>query len=101
MNAAAALELDGDRIVEPRIALGAVAPTPIRAVKAEALLDGQAVDATLLDEAAKISVTESKPIDDFRASKSYRRQLIRTLTRRVLERSVEIARERQEKDKLH
>ena len=101
VNAAAALELDGSRIVEPRIALGAVAPTPIRAVKAEALLDGEEADAELLDEAAKIAVTESKPIDDFRASKNYRRQLIRTLTRRVLERSVEIARERQKQDKLH
>ena len=94
VNAAAALELDNGRVLEPRIALGAVAPTPIRALRAEAILAGEAPTEALIDEAARIAVTESKPIDDFRASAGYRRQLIRTLTQRVLKRSVEIARER-------
>lgn len=94
VNAAAALELDGGKIVEPRIALGAVAPTPIRALKAEALLEGQAPSKELIAEAAQLAATEAKPIDDFRASAAYRRQLIQTLTRRVVERSVEIANER-------
>ena len=94
VNAAAALELDGNRIVEPRIALGAVAPTPVRALKAEAFLAGRKPDEDHLDEAARIAVTETKPIDDFRASAHYRRQLIHTLTRRVLVQSVAVARER-------
>ena len=94
VNVAAALELDKGKILEPRIALGAVAPTPIRALKAEAHLAGQKPTADLIDEAAQIAVTETKPIDDFRASANYRRQLIRRLTQRVLTQSLEIAAER-------
>ena len=94
VNVAAALELDKGKILEPRITLGAVAPTPIRALKAESHLAGQKPTADLIDEAAQIAVTETKPIDDFRASANYRRQLIRRLTQRVLTQSLEIAAER-------
>lgn len=95
VNAAAALQLDGKKqIAEPRIALGAVAPTPIRAPKAEAHLTGKKPTDDLLHEAADVAVTECKPIDDFRASAEYRRQLVRTMTFRCLKRSVEIASER-------
>jgi carbon-monoxide dehydrogenase medium subunit len=94
VNTAAALYVEGNKIVEARIALGAVAPTPIRCPKAEAHLDGKSPTDTLLDEAAKIAVSECKPIDDFRASATYRRQLVHTLTYRALKRSVEIASQR-------
>ena len=94
VNAAAALQIKEGKIIEPRIALGAVAPTPIRALKAEALLMGEEPSEKLIEEAAEVAVTECKPIDDFRASLKYRQQLIRTLTRRVLTRSVEIASDR-------
>ena len=59
-----------------------------------ATLEGQAPSKELIAEAAQLAATEAKPIDDFRASAAYRRQLIQTLTRRVVERSVEIANER-------
>lgn len=95
VNAAAALWLsDKGVIAEPRIALGAVAPTPIRCPKAEAALAGKKPTDELLEKAAEIAVTECKPIDDFRASANYRRQLVRTLTLRCLRRSVEIAAKR-------
>lgn len=95
VNAAAALWLDDEKkIAEPRIALGAVAPTPIRTPKAEAHLAGKKPTDELLHEAAEIAVTECKPIDDFRASANYRRQLVRTMTFRCLQRSVEIATKR-------
>jgi len=95
VNAAAALWLDDKKkIAEPRIALGAVAPTPIRTPKAEAHLAGKKPTDKLLHEAAEIAVTECKPIDDFRASANYRRQLVRTMTFRCLQRSVEIATKR-------
>lgn len=101
VNAAAALELRDGMIAAPRMAIGAVAPTPLRAVRAEAHLDGRKATPQRLDEAATIAVTEAKPIDDFRASANYRRQLIHTLTRRVLARSVEIARESRTRERLH
>ncbi|MDH3231529.1 MAG: xanthine dehydrogenase family protein subunit M [Alphaproteobacteria bacterium] len=88
--AAAARVLDG-RIAGARIALGAVAPTVIRAREAEALLDGEAPDPTLIAKAAEIAVTEAKPIDDFRASAAYRCELIRALTGRVLNEAIEQA----------
>jgi len=95
VNAAAALWLDDKKqIAEPRIAIGAVAPTPIRAPKAEAHLAGKKPTDELLTEAAEIAVSECKPIDDFRASANYRRQLVRTMTFRCLKRSVEIASKR-------
>ena len=55
-----------------RIALGAVAPTPVRLPKTEALLSGKPLTDALIDEAAKLAQTEVSPIDDVRASKAYR-----------------------------
>ena len=91
VNAAASVNLDGGVIADTRIALGAVAPTVIRTREAEALLDGKAPEPTLIARAADIAVTEAKPIDDFRASADYRRELIRALTSRVLNEAIEQA----------
>jgi carbon-monoxide dehydrogenase medium subunit len=85
VNAAASVSVADDEISEVRIALGAVAPTVIRAVEAEAVVAGRnPTDAAALTEAAEVAVTEARPIDDFRASAAYRRQLIAVGTRRVL-----------------
>lgn len=86
VNAAASLRVDGAKgtIVEPRIALGAVAPTVIRAREAEAYLEGKPAGEEAFAEAGRIAVTESRPIDDFRASAEYRRDLIAVLVRRSL-----------------
>lgn len=85
VNAASALWVEGNKFKDVRIALGAVAPVVIRASKAEALLEGQSVSEGLIQEAAKIAVGEAKPIDDFRASKEYRNDLIEVGTRRTLQ----------------
>lgn len=61
------------------IALGAVAPTPIRAKKAEALLEGRPLTTELIREAAETASSEAKPISDFRASAGYRLELIKSL----------------------
>lgn len=94
VNAAAAVELgaDGDRIRRVAIGLGAVAPTTIRARQAEAFLTGMPVRAETLAEAARIAALETSPIDDFRASAQYRRDLVVVLTRRVLEEAIASAR---------
>ena len=67
-----------------RIALGAVGPTVYRAKRAEALLRGNAVSAELIDEVAQAAAADSAPIDDVRASGDYRKQVIGTVTRRLL-----------------
>lgn len=61
------------------IALGAVAPTPIRAKKAEALLEGRPLTTERIREAAETASSEAKPISDFRASAGYRLELIKSL----------------------
>ena len=85
VNAASALWVEGNKFKDVRIALGAVAPVVMRATKAEALLEGQVISEDLVQEAAKIAVGEAKPIDDFRASKEYRNDLIEVGTRRTLQ----------------
>ena len=68
-----------------RIGLGAVAPTPIRAQKAEALLRGKPLSAALVKEAAATAASESSPISDQRSSGEYRRWIVEALTRQGLE----------------
>jgi CO/xanthine dehydrogenase FAD-binding subunit len=86
VNVAASLWVDSDKsaFVAPRIALGAVAPTVIRAPKAEAYLAGRNISAEAMTEAGRIAATEAKPISDFRASAEYRRDLIAVLVKRAL-----------------
>jgi len=87
VNAAASLWVDSEKhlFVAPRIGLGAVAPTVIRALQAEAWLEGRPITVETMTEAGRIAAAEAKPISDFRASADYRRDLIAVLTRRALE----------------
>jgi carbon-monoxide dehydrogenase medium subunit len=74
-----------NNVQDVRIGLGAVAPTPIRATKTEALLRGKSLSAALAQEAAQMAGSESRPIDDQRSSGEYRRWIVEALTRRGLE----------------
>jgi len=87
VNVASSLWIDAKKntFVEPRIALGAVAPTVIRAPAAEAFLEGKSITLEAMIEAGRIAAGEARPISDFRASAAYRRDLIVVLTRRTLE----------------
>ena len=87
VNLAVSVRTDGkgSTLSKTRIALGAVAPTVIRAPEAEAWVDGNQAGEETFAEAGRIAATEAKPIDDFRASADYRRELIEVLTRRALE----------------
>jgi carbon-monoxide dehydrogenase medium subunit len=73
------------------IALGAVAPTPMRAVKAEDALKGKPLDSHLIETAASIASEEAKPIDDIRSSAEYRREMVRALTKRAIQQSLKRA----------
>jgi carbon-monoxide dehydrogenase medium subunit len=70
---------------ETRIVLGAVAPTPIRARRAENLVRGKRLTEELIAEAAAAAIAESRPIGNVRASAEYRREMVGVLTRRALE----------------
>ena len=72
-----------------RIVLGAVAPTPIRARRAENVLRSKRISPELINEAGKIAAEESKPINDIRGSIEYRRNLVDVLTRRSLKAAIE------------
>jgi len=85
VNVAAGLAMDGQQVSQARIALGAVAPTPIRAYKAEQLLQGRKLAPELFAEAAAVAATEISPISDLRASADYRRKISVVLVRRALE----------------
>jgi carbon-monoxide dehydrogenase medium subunit len=69
---------------EIRIGLGAVAPTPIRARKAEDVLNGARVNDGVIQEAAQIASEESTPIDDHRASAAYRKMMVEVLVKRAV-----------------
>jgi len=86
VNVAVGLQLDAQhRCTWIRIALGAVAPTPMRAIKAEALMSGQVLTERLIERASQSAAEESRPIDDQRASAEYRRDISRVLVRRALQ----------------
>lgn len=69
---------------EVRIALGAVAPTPIRLRKTEEFLNNKELTDDVIMEAEKIAATEVAPIDDIRASKEYRIEMAKVIVRRGL-----------------
>jgi CO/xanthine dehydrogenase FAD-binding subunit len=83
------LEKDGDSIKDVHIALGAVAPTPIRAKKAEHLLQGQKLTDQILIDAGQLASDESSPIDDARSSADYRKKLVAVLVRRAVAQAFE------------
>jgi carbon-monoxide dehydrogenase medium subunit len=97
VSAAVVIHLDGEVCRDAMIALGAVAPTPFRARKAEALLNGRKLrgsddDNELFDEVARVAAGESVPIDDLRAYTTYRKKVAENLSRQALEQAIALAR---------
>ena len=85
VGVAASVTLDeADRVSSARIALGAVAPTPMRATLAEDLLTGAALSDELLREVGDAAARAAQPIDDLRASAEFRRHLVSILTQRAV-----------------
>jgi len=83
--------VNGQHCADVRIVLGAVAPTPWRAKRAEEILHGNELTAERIAEAARMAAQEAKPIDDVRSSAWYRREMVEVLTRRQLQRLAETA----------
>jgi CO/xanthine dehydrogenase FAD-binding subunit len=84
-----ALTIAGGKIARARVALGAVAPTPIRAETAEAALEGQPPTEEAFARAAEAAAAECSPIADVRGSAEFRRHLVKVMTARMLARAAE------------
>ncbi len=78
-------------IAEARVALGAVAPTPLRCPEGEKLLAGKKPTPELLDQAAAACAAIASPIDDVRATAAYRQAILPVMIRRILQRCLEHA----------
>ena len=72
------------RVKDVRIALGSVAPTPIRVFCAEDILSGKELDENLISKASEASVSEISPIIDIRSTVEYRTEMVKVLIRRAL-----------------
>ena len=72
------------KITEARIALGSVAPTPLRAFQAEAILQSAPLSTDTIQFAAQVARQAAAPISDVRASAGYRSQMVAVLVKRAL-----------------
>ena len=71
-----------------RIALGSVGPISFRAKQAESVLVGMNLNNEILEKASAAAAQEARPIDDVRATASYRKKMVSVLVRRSLENSI-------------
>jgi carbon-monoxide dehydrogenase medium subunit len=85
INCGAYLERDGDSIRLARVALGSVAPTPVRAPTIEKALEGQKYSDRLFRQAAELVAEDIAPIDDVRSTADYRRKIACLLVRDALQ----------------
>ncbi len=84
VNGAAYVEMDGEVCKTAVIALGAVAPTPLRATEAENAIIGKKMTDENIEAAADAAAGMTSPINDKRASGEYRKKLVKTLVKRTL-----------------
>ncbi|MFQ5915375.1 MAG: FAD binding domain-containing protein [Nitrospinota bacterium] len=87
VSVAASLTRANGKCTGVRVALGAVAPTPMLAESAAGAAEGKAPSAEVFAKAGEAAAKESKPITDIRASAEYRKKMVAVLTRRALARA--------------
>ncbi|MEP7137204.1 MAG: FAD binding domain-containing protein [Chloroflexota bacterium] len=90
-GASVILDEDGKRFVSARIALGAVAPTPLLASSAGDFLSGKEITLANIKEAARMAQSIAKPITDLRGTAEHRKHLCAVLVERTLIKAVERA----------
>jgi carbon-monoxide dehydrogenase medium subunit len=92
VGVAVIVAMDGKKCIEAKLVLGAVAPTPIRAKKAEEILRGAEMDDALIEKAAQAASEESSSISDVRASADYRKDMVKVFTGYALRKFREVTR---------
>jgi len=96
VSAAVSLRIQPSGIcTDPCVVLGAVAPTPIICMGANRVLHGRSLselsgESSAIESAADAAAEESVPIDDIRGSADYRREIIRTLVKRVVRKALDL-----------
>ncbi len=96
INAAVLVTASGGRCTDVKIALGSVAPTPLRATDAEKLLVGTDLGKRALAEAADAAAEAVAPISDVRSTAKYRKEMVRVLVRDGLAKAAARAAAREE-----
>lgn len=91
VGVAVVLTMNDGTCADARIALGAVAPTPVRAPQTEKMLKGKKLDDALIKKAAQNVPDESSPIDDIRGSAEYRREMLKVFTRDAIKQAAQMA----------
>ena len=89
VNVATAITVDEGVCKDVRIALGSVAPTPIRAKKAEGFLKEKTLEKATIKKASEIASEEIRPISDVRASTCYRKEISKVLVRLTIQKAIE------------
>jgi len=94
-SVAAVVSLDDrlETVTAARIVMQAVGPTPIRAGKAEEIATGEKVQDKLIDEVAVAAAREARPISDVYGSAEYKKEMIKMITRQVVTKAIERARQ--------
>ena len=91
VGVASSATADNGAVSDVKIGLSAVAPTPLRATDAEAIVNGNPLTTELLQQAAAAASAQSSPISDLRCSAEHRREMVGVLTRRTLQAAVDRA----------
>jgi len=79
------LEMEGDICKKARLAVGSVAPVPLRLKKVEELFENAVIPKEIIQEAQKIAVNSISPITDIRSTAEYRREIVSVYVKRALE----------------
>lgn len=89
VGVAVIITVEGGICTDARIAIGAVATTPIRAPKAEEALVGKKLTDEVIETAAQLAMESCSPISDIRASKEYRSAMVKVFTKRAIRKALE------------
>ena len=89
VGVALTLRLQGERCDDIRLALNSVAPTILRAKRAEEIMRKQKISDKLISEMAEVAATEVDPMDDNRGSADYKREMVKVLVRRAAQEALQ------------